>query len=444
MRSVYGAPMVIEAAIFDLDRTLLAGASGPVLSRALRRAGLLPARPLPGEDLAFAVFDWVGETWPSMLLTRQGARLAEGWDVERLQVAGQLAAPELIAAVLPWGRVLIDEHHAAGRPVVLATTSPDDLVAPLADALGIDAVVATRYGHRDGRCDGTIDGEFVWGRGKHRAVQAWADAHDVELAGSWAYSDSWFDLPLLRGVGHPIAVNPDLRLRLWATAQRWPVQFFDVPPGVPKVLRIEPQQALMPFFRPELTCFARVEVEGTEGLPGAGPAIVCANHRSYFDPFAIGFAAARRGRPVRFLAKREVFDAPVVGDVARAMGAIRVDRRGGGDEAVAEAQAALAAGELVVILPEGTIPRGEAAADPVLRGRWGAARLAAATGAPVIPIGLAGTEHVWPRSSPVPRVWDVVRPPAVRVRVGEPVALGLDDPAADTERIMASISALIP
>src|SRR5262249_35178495 len=160
--------------------------------------------------------------------------------------------------------------------------------------------------------------------------------------------------------------------------------------------------------------------------------------RSYFDPLALGFAFARRGRPVRFLGKREVFDAPVVGQVVRAMGGIRVDRSSGSDAPLVEAEAALAAGELVAILPQGTIPRGPAFFDPELKGRWGAARLAAATGVPVIPLGLWGTEKVWPRSERVPRLWNVLHPPTVRVRVGEPVDLDLRSPEADTERIMAA------
>ena len=106
---------------------------------------------------------------------------------------------------------------------------------------------------------------------------------------------------------------------------------------------------------------------------------------------------------MRFLGKKEVFDAPVVGQLARALGGIRVDRGTGSDEPLAEAAAALAGGELVAIMPQGTIPRGRAFFEPELKGRWGAARLAAMTKAPVIPIGLWGTEKVWPRSERMPR-----------------------------------------
>ncbi len=105
-----------------------------------------------------------------------------------------------------------------------------------------------------------------------------------------------------------------------------------------------------------------------------------------------------------------MFDAPIVGQVAAAMGGIRVDRATGSDEPLQAAADALAGGEMVVMMPEGTIPRGPAFFDPVLRGRWGAARLAQMTGAPVIPVGLWGTEKVWPRSEPPPEHAQLHRP----------------------------------
>jgi putative phosphoserine phosphatase/1-acylglycerol-3-phosphate O-acyltransferase len=182
-----------------------------------------------------------------------------------------------------------------------------------------------------------------------------------------------------------------------------------------------------------------------EHIPEEGPAIVVGNHRSYFDPIALGVALAKRGRPVRFLGKKEVFDAPIVGQVARAMGGIRVERGTGSDEPLAEAAAALEAGELVALMPQGTIPRGPAFFDPVLKGRWGAARLAALTGAPVIPVGMWGTEKVWPRSERLPNLLALGHPPTVTIR-GGPAVKGLTgrSPDADTKRIMKAIAALLP
>jgi putative phosphoserine phosphatase/1-acylglycerol-3-phosphate O-acyltransferase len=108
------------------------------------------------------------------------------------------------------------------------------------------------------------------------------------------------------------------------------------------------------------------------------------------------------------------------------------------------ATAALHAGEVVIVLPQGTIPRGEAFFDPVLHGKTGAARLAAATGAPVVPIGLWGTEKVWPRSSKVPNVTNLQHPPRVTVTVGPPVALGLSDAVADTRTLLDAVADLLP
>ena len=346
--------------------------------------------------------------------------------------------------MLPFARLLIAHHQAEGRPVVMATTSPYDLVCPLADALGFDAVLATRYGERDGAYDGTVDGHFVWGPGKLAAVREWAAANGVDVGASWAYSDSVYDAPLLGAVAHPVAVNPDPRLRLLAAVRRWPTQHFDVPAGVPKVAGVEPQRALQALALPQLFPWVDFDIAGTENIPTDGPAILVGNHRSYFDPLAIGFTIARVGRPLRFLGKKEVFDAPVVGSLATAMGGIRVDRGTGSDEPLRAAADALEAGELVAIMPQGTIPRGRAFFDPELKGRWGAAKLAALARVPVIPIGLWGTERVWPRNARLPDVLAIADPPRVRVRVGPPVDLKYRSADADTRRIMAAITDLLP
>lgn len=437
-----GAPR--SAAIFDLDRTLLAGASGPIIGEALREVGLITRPAGAVESIAFGIFNTIGETLPSMLITRQGARAAKGWSVAKVQQAARLAAEPLTRAVLPVARQLMEEHRAAGRTLVMATTTPVDLITPLAESLGFDQVLATRYGRSDGRFDGSIDGLFVWGRGKARSVIEWAALDDIDLAASYAYSDSYYDVPLLSVVGHPHAVNPDPRLLAQAKIRRWPVVHFDVPAGVPKFAGLEPQKVLYLLAQPQLFPWVRFDLSGMEHIPDHGPAIIVGNHRSYFDPLAIGFLMARVGRPIRFLGKKEVFDAPIVGEVVSALGGIRVERGSGSDEPLEAAESALAAGELVVLMPQGTIPRGPAFFDPVLKGRWGAARLAEASGAPVIPIGLWGTEKVWPRSSTLPNLMSFLDPPRVQVRAGAPLDLGTGHLDDRTERLMAGISALLP
>ncbi|HUJ65351.1 MAG TPA: 1-acyl-sn-glycerol-3-phosphate acyltransferase, partial [Acidimicrobiales bacterium] len=321
---------------------------------------------------------------------------------------------------------------------------------PFARRLGFDEVIATRYStEKDSRgverFTGTLDGGFIWATGKLQAVRRWATVEGISLADSWAYSDSIYDLPLLHAVGHPTAVNPDVRLHAVATARRWPIAHLDSPTGVPKLLGAEPLDVVRVLLQQTAFPFARFDIRGTEHIPRRGPAIVAANHRSYFDPIAYALAVFQAGRNPRGLAKKELFDAPLVGSVARATGAICVDRKRSGRQAFEAAEQALRDGEVLVVTPQGTIPRGEDFFDAQLRGRSGAARLAAATGAPVIPVGVWGSERVWPRSARLPNVANVLRPPTVRVRVG-PQVEGLTgyDFKVDTELIMDTISHLLP
>ena len=294
-----------------------------------------------------------------MALARQAATLAKGRPQAAVRAAAEAAADELLGLVHASVTGLVAAHRAAGRPVVLATTTPLDLVEPLVRRLGFDDVVATRYGvNADGTYDGTIAGHFVWSQGKLAAIREWAEANGVDLSMSHAYSDSVFDTPMLAAVGHPHVVNPDPRLSLVAAARRWPV--LDLAAGeVPHpdqegdssmaripVVNMEIQRLALALLHPSLFPYVRFEVSGTERIPTSGPAILVGNHRSYFDPVAVAMAIARTDRTVRFLGKKEVFDAPVVGQIASAMGGIRVDRGTGSDAPLRAAAEALERGEI--------------------------------------------------------------------------------------------------
>ncbi len=435
-----------HAAFFDLDRTILSGASAHVVSRVLRETGVV-TRNIPGESLLYQVFETFGENLPSMVLGRQAVVAMRGHSRAQVRDAALAAAPDLVAMVQPYAQQVIDSHRAEGRSVVLATTTPRDLIEPFAKLMGFDDVIATTYDvDVDGNYTGELVGPYVWSRGKRDAVMAWSLENAVELSGSYAYSDSVFDEPLLAAVGFPHCVNPDWRLRLMAAARRWPVMHMDVPVGVAKVpiIGLEAQQLLMKFARPEVFPYARFSISGTENIPKDSAAIICGNHRSYFDIAAISLAVAKTGRAVRFLGKKEVFDAPVIGPLASALGGIRVERGTGSDEPLRAATESLIAGDLVALMPQGTIPRGRAFFDPVLKGRWGAAKLAEQTRAPVIPVGIWGTEKVWPRNAKLPNITNVTSPPDVIIVVGPPVHLSYTDPDADTTAIMTAISALLP
>lgn len=434
------------AAFFDLDRTLLRGASGEVFSDAMKAAGIV-SRSIPGEKMLYSLFNTVGETLPSMALASQAVKFAKGRSRSAMQAAADSVADRLVGMVQPFAESVFAMHRDEGRPIVLATTTPYDLVKPFADRLGLDGVVATRYGldDDDDTYSGDLAGPFVWSTGKLAAVRTWAEDNGIDLAASYAYSDSVYDTPLLAAVGHPVVVNPDPRMVLMAAARRWPTIDLGSHPGATSSrIGMELQKLALTFSRPSLVPYADIQIRGTDRIPAEGPVIIVANHRSYFDPMVIGMVVAKTGRTVRSLGKKEVFDAPLVGPLAEALGGIRVDRGTGSDEPLRKAAEALEAGDMVAIMPEGTIPRGPAFFDPKLTGRWGAARLAHMTGAPVIPIGLWGTEKVWPRSSRAPKVFNVADAPTVFATVGTAVELKGKSLDKDTKRIMKAIRELLP
>jgi hypothetical protein len=123
---------------------------------------------------------------------------------------------------------LIEEHRAAGREIVIVSTSGADMVEPIGEMLGVDRVVATRMVTRDGKYTGEID-FYAYGENKAVAVRQVAAEMAYDLADCWAYSDSVTDLPMLEAVGHPTAVNPDRGLRRLAGERGWPVLTFSRP-----------------------------------------------------------------------------------------------------------------------------------------------------------------------------------------------------------------------
>ncbi len=443
------------AAIFDLDRTLIDESSTPIFMRHLAEAGIGSDSSIPfAEPLVHAassvlktIFNVMGESRILMQPAKLAVRASVGWSVIDVETAARKAADEIVEHLLPFAKVVIEEHRAAGDLLVLASTSPLAFTRPLAEALGFDGVVGTAWGRTDdkhSRYTGEIDGVFVWGPAKADAVREWAAEHGVRLSASSAYSDSYYDAPLLDLVGHPVAVNPDARLQALAAVKGWPVRHLDKSTGVIKVAGREIQEWARPIMRPELIApYADIVFQHDDKIPADGPAIVVFNHRSYFDPTVMGLLLARAGRNVRGLGKKEVFDVPLVGRLLEGIGGVRVERASGSNEPLEAAARALRGGELVMMAPEGTIPRGPAFFDPELKGRWGAAKLAADTRVPVIPVGLWGTENVWPRNQRLPNMSPRSRPVVTAV-VGDPVGMKYRSPDADTKRIMKALSDLLP
>ncbi len=443
-RRAYGLCMAGHAAIFDLDRTLIAGSSAPIFEKHLREAGIGSSRSIPFSDALLSFYTHFGENWFLMQPARLASRAGAGWDSVAVEAACTAAAAEILEHLQPFASSVIERHRSEGAALVLATTSPEPFVAPLAKALGFHECISTRWKLEGPLFTGQLTGPFVWGAAKADAVADWATFKGINLAKSFAYSDSYFDAPLLDLVGNPVAVNPDAQLTATALLKGWPIRHLDKSDGVAKVAGREIQDWTRPLMRPGLVApYAKFSFNGLSNVPAEGGALMVFNHRSYFDPLTMGMLMAKVGRPVRGLGKKEVFDVPVVGRLMTAVGGVRVERGSGSDEPLDQAAEALRGGEVVMMAPEGTIPRGPAFFDPELKGRWGAARLAAMTGVPVVPVGLWGTERVWPRNSRVPNI-AVFNRPKVQVNVGPAFALLTDDPKAGTAQIMSAISELLP
>jgi glycerol-3-phosphate dehydrogenase (NAD(P)+) len=185
------------------------------------------------------------------------------------------------------------------------------------------------------------------------------------------------------------------------------------------------------MFVPFFLIYFRLQRTGREHLPRSGPLLLASNHRSFLDPFVIGTLVRR---PVYYMAKRELFQNPVVAWLLNGLGAFPVDRGAGDAQAMETARAILARGDCVVLFPEGTRVR----PGPLGTPRKGVGRLALQTGVPVVPIAVIGTEDV--RSG-----WRI-RPRRVRIRVGSPLLFPMVEDssparaAAVTERVWACVS----
>ena len=202
------------AAFFDLDRTLMAGSSGMHFARAAYRSGMVSRARLARWGVEHLRFRLRGSTdeRTAQVLTQVKEFLA-GVPERNIERMG----PDLLAGVLPriYPKMLeeVRAHQDAGRATFIVSAAGNGLVETLARVLGMDGGIGTRYEVApDGLLTGRIVEPFVYGAGKVAAMKRFAEQHDIDLAESWAYSDSASDLPMLRAVGNPVAVNPDSEL----------------------------------------------------------------------------------------------------------------------------------------------------------------------------------------------------------------------------------------
>lgn len=231
------------AAFFDLDKTVIAGSSTHAFGRQLYREGLVSRSALLKGVYAQIALSLFGASEERMERSRVALlALTTGWDAQRVQQLIRETLQEVIdPLVYAEALELFALHRREGRDLYLVSAAGVEVVRPLAEYLGVPNVIASQPGiDAEGRYDGTLD-FYCYGPAKADVLRAEAGRVGLDLAASYAYSDSVTDVPMLEAVGHPVAVNPDRALRATAMTRGWEVRDFMRPvrirtrlPAVPR------------------------------------------------------------------------------------------------------------------------------------------------------------------------------------------------------------------
>jgi HAD superfamily hydrolase (TIGR01490 family) len=210
------------AAFFDLDRTLIAGSANFALAVAAFRSGLVGPADLARDAVNAVGFVLHGaDDARSEALRDRILRAVAGREVAELDALGDRIVPRMAASVFSEARRELELHARAGRDRVIVSASPQEIVAKLADELGLEGAIGTRAEVLDGRYTGSLAGPFCYGDNKPVEVRRLAAERGYDLSSSSAYSDAASDLPFLECVGEPVAMNPDAALRSVAAERGW-------------------------------------------------------------------------------------------------------------------------------------------------------------------------------------------------------------------------------
>lgn len=210
------------AALFDLDHTVLTSDTGMSWMRFQRRRGEL-------SSLGLARAVWWSLLYKAAVLdmetlaARLCAEIAGQPEDEMIAKATVWYEADVVPMIAPAARHAIARHRAAGEVIALATGATQYAAEAVARGLGIEHTLCSRLEVEGGRFTGKL-AAMCFGRHKVPLAEAFADRHDVDLARSTFYSDSYNDLPLLERVGTPVAVNPDLRLWRHARRRGWRIE----------------------------------------------------------------------------------------------------------------------------------------------------------------------------------------------------------------------------
>jgi HAD superfamily hydrolase (TIGR01490 family) len=221
--------MTRAAAFFDLDKTLMAGSSGMQFARAAASQGIVSRRQLAHwgfEHLRYRLRGTTDERTSEVL--KVARELITGISAKQIARMGPEVMADILPRIYPQMLAEVHAHQDAGRPTFIVSAAGNEVVGALATVLGMEGGIGTAYEiGADGNFTGRLDGPFVYGPGKVEAMETFATQHGIDLAASYAYSDSLSDLPMLRAVGNPVAVNPDPPLASLAKEEGWQVLRFE-------------------------------------------------------------------------------------------------------------------------------------------------------------------------------------------------------------------------
>lgn len=215
------------AAFFDLDNTMIQGASMFYLAKGLYQRNIFPRKAILRALWLQLQFRFIGGENPDHIAEAQASSLSliTGLSVEEItSVCEEIYDDTIAPRIWPGTRAIAQLHLDAGHQVWLVTAAPKEIAELIASRLGISGALGTRAAVIDGCYTGQLERGLLHGPAKAEAVRDLAAQHGFDLARSFAYSDSHNDLPLLSVVGHPCAINPDAQLLEHAEQQDWQIR----------------------------------------------------------------------------------------------------------------------------------------------------------------------------------------------------------------------------
>lgn len=210
-------------AIFDLDNTLLAGDSDYLWGEFLVEKGVVDGKAYREENARFYE-EYKAGRLDIFEFQRFSLRpLRNNTMTNLLKWRSEFLESKILPLISAQSRQLVDRHRDAGDTLLIITATNTFITAPIAHQYGIDHLIATEPERLDGHYTGEVAGEPSFREGKVKRLHDWLHKHEEDLQGSWFYSDSHNDLPLLEAVDHPVAVDPDETLSKIARERNWQI-----------------------------------------------------------------------------------------------------------------------------------------------------------------------------------------------------------------------------